>query len=724
MTDKYSVGSILRRLREEKRKKWIEKDQWTQTAVARRIGVSRVTYIAWENDEWPPDVKNLKRIIEVFRPSEKDELALYRTAGQAAPRIFYLPLKRNRSFIGRETTIEPLRQYLQRHSIIIIHGLAGVGKTDAAVEYAHNFHPTVYRTVLWVDARDTPTLQASYDLLAREVLNLPERDEPEQDRRVQAVKRWLETHTGWLLIMDGVNYLPVIPPFLPAELTGHILLTTRSQTIGRFASALLVQSLETDEGVFFLLRRSGMVQSVAEFNRVSQSASEAARQLVVSLRRYTLALEQAAAYIRETGVSFTDYLKLCEETRRAIINDFTELGTDYDEDGERFAVGVTTRIALDKMLSGHPGAVAILCYCSFLSPDLIPKELLYYDELFKHSPEELTDRLNALERYSLVHEGRDSTFSLHITMQAIFIGSMPLDMRKETRDRGLRALNAAFPVPEPNQWVRCQRLLPHVLVCADWIAKESTPPVESVRLLEKASLYLTVRGHYADAESLAAQALAIAQRVLGNEHPFVADGLEISAIIYMLQDRVGLAKARFREAFAIREKNLGAQQSLDHFRLGIMAASYVLHEDYEEAESLLLRELSVMEQQLGPEHPDIAECLQTLAGVIYHPQGNYERAESLYRRALAIWDKFLEAEHFEHPQAAECLLGLALLLQKQERYEGIDAMYKRAFSIRKQLLGAAHPHTLQARKQYAAFLRSADRHAEAAKLEASDGLPE
>jgi tetratricopeptide (TPR) repeat protein len=53
---------------------------------------------------------------------------------------------------------------------------------------------------------------------------------------------------------------------------------------------------------------------------------------------------------------------------------------------------------------------------------------------------------------------------------------------------------------------------------------------------------------------------------------------------------------------------------------------------YEHAEPLLQRALSIQEKVLGPEHPDTAKALHTLAE-LYHAQDKYEQAEPLYHCA-------------------------------------------------------------------------------------------
>ena len=60
---------------------------------------------------------------------------------------------------------------------------------------------------------------------------------------------------------------------------------------------------------------------------------------------------------------------------------------------------------------------------------------------------------------------------------------------------------------------------------------------------------------------------------------------------------------------------------------------------------------------LGPDHPDVASSLNTLAG-LYQAQGQYAKAEPLLQEALRVDQKALGPEH---PTTALSLENLAML---------------------------------------------------------------
>jgi hypothetical protein len=57
------------------------------------------------------------------------------------------------------------------------------------------------------------------------MLQLPSAQAQEQERAIEAVKSWLESNPGWLLILDNADELRLVEEFLPNPGKGHVLLT-------------------------------------------------------------------------------------------------------------------------------------------------------------------------------------------------------------------------------------------------------------------------------------------------------------------------------------------------------------------------------------------------------------------------------------------------------------------------------------------------------------------
>src|SRR6516225_9700103 len=83
--------------------------------------------------------------------------------------------------------------------------------------------------------------------------------EQEKTLAVKAVKHWLSSHQGWLLILDNVildnaDELRMVSAFLPSGKNGHVLLTIQAHAVGAIAPGVDIQEMEIDEAACFLLR--------------------------------------------------------------------------------------------------------------------------------------------------------------------------------------------------------------------------------------------------------------------------------------------------------------------------------------------------------------------------------------------------------------------------------------------------------------------------------------
>jgi hypothetical protein len=114
-------------------------------------------------------------------------------------------------FKGRDEFLAELRQHLTAEGPVVIkgkrtiHGMGGVGKTRAAIEYAWK-HADDYSALLFISADTPEALHRNLAALCGPlVLNLHEQNEKEQALQVEAVERWMKLNRNWLLIIDNVD---------------------------------------------------------------------------------------------------------------------------------------------------------------------------------------------------------------------------------------------------------------------------------------------------------------------------------------------------------------------------------------------------------------------------------------------------------------------------------------------------------------------------------------
>jgi tetratricopeptide (TPR) repeat protein len=113
---------------------------------------------------------------------------------------------------------------------------------------------------------------------------------------------------------------------------------------------------------------------------------------------------------------------------------------------------------------------------------------------------------------------------------------------------------------------------------------------------------------------------------------------------YYTSFRCADAEPLYKRSLAIKEKVLGPDHPFVATALNDLAALHADQGHYADAEPLFKRSLAILEKALGPGHPDVAQSLSNLAE-LYRRQGRDTDAEPLFKRSLAIREKALGADH-------------------------------------------------------------------------------
>ncbi len=615
----------------------------------------------------------------------------------ALPLIWNIPYPRNPYFTGREELLSRLAEALRAGQTTAlsqpqaVSGLGGIGKTQIALEYAYRHHLD-YQAVLWTRADTQDALTSGFVAFA-DLLDLPQKDENDQRKIVQAVTVWLKAHNRWLLILDNADDLTLVKDFLPSDGGGHTLLTTRASSMGRLASRIEVDTLSQEAGALFLLHRAGLLASDMELQQAENGDRATAIEITLELGGLPLALDQAGAYIEEMQCSLRDYLQLYRGHRADLLKERGGLVKDHPE-----PVATTWSLSFSKIEQRNPAATDLLRLCAFLHPDAIPEEIITKGaehpgsqlQTVAADPLAFNKAIQALLSYSLIRrDPAKHLLTIHRLVQAVLQDRLGEAERHLWAEWVVLAVNAAFPQVEVDHgtWPLCERLLPHALLAIHYIKTEQIISEEAGHVLHETATYLRYRARYAEALSLYLWALRIREQALGPEHSDVATSLNNLAILYYEQGRYVEAEPLYQRALRIREQQLGQDHSLVASVLNNLALLYCEQGKHVEAEPLYQRALRIREQQLGQEHPRVADLFNNLAN-LYSDQGKYAEAEPLYLRALHIWEEQLG---LEHPRVANTLNNLATLYHELGKYVEAEPLYLRALHIWEEQMGSQHP---------------------------------
>jgi serine/threonine protein kinase/tetratricopeptide (TPR) repeat protein len=190
-------------------------------------------------------------------------------------------------------------------------------------------------------------------------------------------------------------------------------------------------------------------------------------------------------------------------------------------------------------------------------------------------------------------------------------------------------------------------------------------------------------GRYLEAVSYAQAAVKDAE-AFGAQDPRLATSLHNAGELYTRLERYDEAERFLQRALSIREKTLENAETAR--TICAMARLNQGRGNRDKAERLYRQSLAIREKVLGRDHPDVAESLSGLAGVLSLKR--IDEAERLARRSLSVREKALGESHLD---VAESLLRLVEVTLEIGKPSEIESHLRRAVSIRETSLGQSHP---------------------------------
>ncbi|GAA4412755.1 hypothetical protein GCM10023148_06690 [Actinokineospora soli] len=267
---------------------------------------------------------------------EQLETAVYQAlvelprAKAATRRVWGIPARSAR-FVGREALLDGLRP-----GVVALHGIAGVGKTAAAVEYAHR-HGDEYDVAWWVPAESPELIPAHLAGLARAL------GVDADEHNLARLMGELRARDRWLLVFDNAEEPAALTPFLPGG-RGHVIITSRNPDWGRLARPVAVGGFTRAESVAVLRERA---PGLAGAERVAEALGD-----------LPLAVDQAAALLSDTGWSAEQYLDLLGELARSVLG------------------GASWAVAFDRLAEDDPAGLELLSILAWCAPDPVPVTLV------------------------------------------------------------------------------------------------------------------------------------------------------------------------------------------------------------------------------------------------------------------------------------------------------------------------------------------------------------
>lgn len=612
---------------------------------------------------------------------------------------------KNPYFTGRQGMLERIEARLraERTTTVVpeaVHGMGGVGKTQLAIEFVYR-HLADYDVIWWIPAERTVQIGNALSELGERLGLAVGTEANVAIREVLEALRVGRPYSRWLLVFDNAEDPKAVREFFPQGTEGQILVTSRNSSWANVTHSLEVTVFQREESIALLRSRGGPL-SGDDANLVADALGD-----------LPLAVEQAATWRAETGMSAGEYVRLLDDKKSEL------LGTapmDYE-----LPVTAAWNVSLDRLQESNPAALELLQTCAFFAPEPISRNLLSrgYNETISpaldgalRDPVKLGQAIRAVNRYALARiDHRTRSIVMHRLVQAVLVGRMTPE-EQEVMRHGAHVLLAANDPNDPQRpavWSDYADLYPHVI--ASHAADSAEPRVR--RLLVNLVDYLYRWGDHDASATLAENTYRTWVDRFGPDDPNTLDlALQLGWILGNL-GRYAQAAEMNRDMLDgfVRVYGADSEQSLQAY--GNVISDLRFAGNFEGSLELARRANESAVRVLGPEEPVTLSTAHNV-GVTLRLLGRYTEAQHLDEETWRLRSLLFGEDDF---RTLNTLSGLIIDRRELGDYLGAQAASEDAYVRYQRVFPQPNnPSRLRAGLNLAVARRKAGRHEQALEL--------
>ncbi|RYP36178.1 hypothetical protein DL767_003510 [Monosporascus sp. MG133] len=534
----------------------------------------------------------------------------------------YIPFAKNKRFVGRDGTLERLKEMLfigKECQKVAVVGLGGVGKTQVALQLAywakdHNHQPKY--SVFWVSAMSGPAFEQAYTEIARK---LPIQKGSETEDSKESVRRYLSSDAvgPWLLIVDNADNADIlfgnsdicgIADYLPESESGLTLFTTRSRDI-----ALSVARGEMVELHEMSLQEAKSIfeKSLVQKDLVNDMATT---ELMDELTYLPLAITQAAAYLNRNEISIAEYLRLLRGTEK----DTTSLMSREFYDNTRYkesqnAVATTWLVSFNQIRKSDSAAANLLSFISRIEPKAIPRSILPSlgsEEQMVHAVGTLHGRIKEAHELAIAYRANGQVKeAIELLEHIVAIEKIKLAENHPDRLASQHELATAYKVN--GQVKEAIELLEHIVAVRETTLTENHP----YRLASQHVLALAYKanGQVKEAIELLEHIVAIKKIKLAEDHPDRLASQHALALAYKANGQVKEAIELLEHIVAIEKIKLAENHPDRLASQQVLASAYEANGQIKEAIEILEHVVIIKKTTLAENHPSRLASQRALA---------------------------------------------------------------------------------------------------------------
>lgn len=624
-----------------------------------------------------------------------------------------------KEFSNRRAEFRRIGTILMRGSgrALLLCGMGGVGKTQLALAYAHRQRSSV-SLGWWIPAGSRTSAISALAELGR-LLNLTSATAESTAKEVVGL---LSERAGWLLIFDDARIGEDLLDLVPVTSGGQVLITSRNPQFDRLAETLLLQVFPQEEASRFLRNRAG------------DTDQDSSAKLAARLGGLPLALEQAGAYCRDSGIGLRDYLQRYDSSRARLLRHGSGLN--------RVSVEATLELSFDWVARRDTAAIQLLRVLSVMAPTEVPRglpamnpsalpralaracadvvgldqtiaTLLQASLLTSATAEHIRvhQLISDVLRDRITADGNRGLRWLRVLQAKVVPGRDPSSSWSVARwvNAALALLWAGVQVDErhPDGWRRASILLPHAEKVWTYLTNGAATSrdrelVLAAQLFGELGIRLFRSGDYAVAEELCRRAWRIGQGKLSDADPRLLRMTDCLAQVTHGLGNLGEARDLYEQILPVYRRAFGEDHPDTIQTMNNLGGVLMEQEEHlPQARHLYEQVVSTRLRTLGKRDNETLIAMNNL-GKACRRLGDLSTAHTLAAETVRLGGELLGEEH---PDNLVRMNNLAEVLRARGDLEDARALHQKVLALRREVLGEAHPANLVSMNNLARVMR-------------------